>query len=185
MSTICPIYKPPHWTLRYTLAGIGGLFLYTSLTLDPSITLMDTPLIKTIQSEYPHWGVVMQDIVITIGVVGGAALLGVSALSLAKNHHASKEWIERIRRLDNRLVRNFLALIFFFARTGSILTVSLVVWYTIIRAFGTTTTLYQFPSFSSHPVIAGMGVIGLGLILSTPTFWQQSLMKRFCIHCFW
>ncbi len=183
-QTFCPIHLPKPWYVRWPVRGIGVLFLYTALTLPANITLADTPLVQTVQKEYPGIDTVFFDIFLTL------LMLAVFSVLFHLLLHASQtyRWPNRLRRafraLDARFARSFVGVLFFFVHWGILLTVAVGLWYSAMQGIALLLPeFFRFPLFHEQPIIVGMGILGLGILLDSINIWQAALSRHFCLKC--
>lgn len=182
MARYCANPLNTHWSIRWIYRLLGLLFLYTSLTLFPSASLVDTPLVQTLRAAYPTWWHVLYDIGITMLVLGVIALGLKLFILFARKHHFSKRIIMLLRKWNSRFIRNFLSFDFFATRwlLGTLLALGL--WYGVAAPLAARQPdIFHVPHYSSQPVIMCMGVFGLLLLIESIDFWQMRMQRYFCM----
>lgn len=183
-DTICPTHAKEPWYVAWPLRALGALFLWTSMTLPSSVTLRNTPLVRTIKTAYPTFGAIGKDILVTIIVLG---ILGVALnklLRAIKRRRENSSWIRLLTKIDKRFFSQFMGILFFFTHWGIVCMMGLFFWFTIIflvtSLFPAT---FSLPAFETQPIIFFMGIVGLGLLIDSINVWQERLAHHFCIRC--
>lgn len=183
-TTICPIHQKPHIITTWVSRAIAILFLYTSVTLSKNITLMNTPVVKTIREEYPTWQSVILDVFLTLCVFGIITLIGFRILQFSKHHHVSQKWIKRLTNVETKILRNFMGFLFFLAHSTLVLSIAMALWSVcsmLITYYNID--LFNVPRFSSQPVVMLMGILSLAIFINSFQWWNRSMAKLFCIRC--
>ena len=181
MTTVGATYTTHAPWVRWGYRLLGVFFVYTSLSIPAGPTLLDTPLVTTLQAEYPTWYHVLWDIFLTLLILGIVANILKLFVGLAKEHRVSKHVINRLKKIDTRFFRALVSFEFFASRWLIGTLVAIGIWHVVAPLLAAVFS-WHVPAYAEQPVIMVIGIFGILLIIESIGWWQQKMQKYFCMH---
>jgi len=170
--------------VEWLFRALGLFLLWTSLTIGPGPTLLGTPVMDQILSQYPSWSIFFYDLLLGMGVLSVVVFLVTLLFYLSKKEHASYKIISRLKKIDNKIIINFLNACYFLTRWLISFALAYVVWQTLVRGLITLVPdMLSLPSYSAQPVIFFIGLLGIASIIGSVHAWKKHIAHLFCIHC--
>jgi len=180
----CAHLPKHHWATQWLMRVAGLFFLYTSLTVPSGVTLMDTELIVFLQEEFPTWFAFLAELGIGMIIFALTVVLFTVVLYVTKKEGASGKVVDWFKKIDNKLIINFLNSLYFLTRWTISFAVAALVWFTVVYGLAKLSGGFlTLPSYAEQPVIMIMGILGIALVIASVHAWKKKIGHLFCIHC--
>jgi len=137
-----------------------------------------------IQLHYPNWTIFFYDLLIGMGVFTILIIVITTILYFSKKEHASYKIVNKIKKIDNKIIVNFLNACYFLSRWFISFTLAYATWHTIVRGLTVIAPqAFSLPSYASQPVIFFIGLVGIATVIGSVHVWKKHIAHLFCIHC--